>query len=280
PSTYTPIITTIIARDYVTREGKSLKPTYLGEMTTKLIMENFPEIIDYTFTAQMEDKLDAIENGNDDMLHVLSDFYDGFKVSLAKAEEAAKNGEIDIPPEETDIICEHCGVKMIVKNGRYGKFAACPNYPECKNTKPLDKDGKLKEPKKEKEKKETESTGMICEKCGSEMVIRSGKFGSFYACSAYPKCRNTKQITKDIGIACPICGSKIVTKQGGKKHITFYSCEKYPECNFSSWDMPIGEKCPQCGDALLIKKRKKLVYCRNEKCGYSREEEKNAKDEK
>ena len=279
PSTYTPIITTIIARDYVTREGKSLKPTYLGEMTTKLIMENFPEIIDYTFTAQMEDKLDAVENGNDDMLHILSEFYAGFKVSLAKAEEAAKNGEIDIPPEETDIICEHCGVKMIVKNGRYGKFAACPNYPECKNTKPLDKNGNPKETKKEKETKETESTGMICEKCGSEMVIRSGKFGSFYACSAYPKCRNTKQITKDIGVSCPICGSKIVTKQGGKKHITFYSCEKYPECNFSSWDMPTGEKCPQCGDALLMKKRKKLVYCRNEKCGYSREEEKKAKNE-
>ncbi|MBE6718186.1 MAG: type I DNA topoisomerase [Ruminococcaceae bacterium] len=275
PSTYTPIITTIIARDYVTREGKSLKPTYLGEMTTKLIMENFPDIIDYKFTAQLEDRLDAIENGNDNMLHVLSEFYEGFKVCLAKAEEAAKNGEIDIPPEETDIICEHCGVKMIVKNGRYGKFAACPNYPECRNTKPLDKNGKPKEEKNEKkETKEAEKTGMTCEICGSEMVIRSGKFGSFYACSAYPKCRNTKQITKDTGVKCPVCGSKIVTKQGGKKHITFYSCEKYPECNFSSWDIPTNEKCPECGDILLMKKRKKLVYCRNEKCNYSREETK------
>jgi len=275
PSTYTPIITTIIARDYVTREGKSLKPTYLGEMTTKRIMENFPDIIDYKFTAQLEDRLDAIENGNDNMLHVLSEFYEGFKVCLAKAEEAAKNGEIDIPPEETDIICEHCGVKMIVKNGRYGKFAACPNYPECRNTKPLDKNGKPKEEKNEKkETKEAEKTGMTCEICGSEMVIRSGKFGSFYACSAYPKCRNTKQITKDTGVKCPVCGSKIVTKQGGKKHITFYSCEKYPECNFSSWDIPTNEKCPECGDILLMKKRKKLVYCRNEKCNYSREETK------
>ncbi|MBE6670931.1 MAG: type I DNA topoisomerase [Ruminococcaceae bacterium] len=275
PSTYTPIITTIIARDYVTRDGKSLKPTYLGEMTTKLIMENFPDIIDYKFTAQLEDRLDSIENGNDNMLNVLSEFYDGFKLCLAKAEEAAKNGEIDIPPEETDIICEHCGVKMIVKNGRYGKFAACPNYPECRNTKPLDKNGKPKEEKAEKkETKEADKTGMICELCGSEMVIRSGKFGSFYACSAYPKCKNTKQITKDTGVACPVCGSKIVTKQGGKKHITFYSCEKYPECNFSSWDMPTEEKCPECGDILLVKKRKKLVYCRNEKCNYSREESK------
>ena len=216
PSTYTPIITTIIARDYVTREGKSLKPTYLGEMTTKLIIENFPEIIDYKFTAQMEDKLDAIENGKDDMLHVLNEFYDGFKGGLEKAEEAAKRGAIEIPPEETDSICELCGAKMIVKNGRYGKFAACPNYPECKNTKPLDKDGKPKAPKKEKETKEAEKTGMICEKCGAEMVIRSGKFGSFYACSAYPKCRNTKQITKETGITCPICGKKGVTKQSGK----------------------------------------------------------------
>ena len=272
PSTYTPIITTIIARDYVAREGKSLKPTYLGEMTTKLIIEHFPDIIDYEFTAHLEDSLDEIENGNNDMLSVLSGFYEGFSKLLEKAEEAQKKGEIDIPPEETDIICEHCGVKMVVKNGRYGKFAACPNYPECRNTKPLDKDGKPKEPKKEKEEKAKESTGMICDKCGAEMVIRSGKFGSFYACSAYPKCRNTKQIVKETGINCPLCGSKIITKQGGKKHITFYSCEKYPECNFSSWDMPTDEKCPQCGDILLTKKRKKLVYCRNEKCGYSREE--------
>lgn len=272
PSTYTPIITTIIARDYVTREGKSLKPTYLGEMTTKLIIENFPEIIDYKFTAQLEDRLDSIENGNDNMLHVLSEFYEGFEKCLAKAEEAAKRGEIEIPPEETDIICEHCGVKMIVKNGRYGKFAACPNYPQCRNTKPLDKDGKPKEEKKEKVEKEEAKTGMICEICGSEMVIRTGKFGSFYACSAYPKCRNTKQIVKDTGVTCPLCGSKIVTKQGGKKHITFYSCEKYPECNFSSWDMPTNEKCPECGDVLLMKKRKKLVYCRNEKCNYTRED--------
>ena len=270
PSTYTPIITTIIARDYVTREGKSLKPTYLGEMTTKLIIEHFPDIIDYEFTAHLENSLDEIENGNNDMLNVLSSFYDGFKVALEKAEEAQKKGEIDIPPEETDIICEHCGVKMVVKNGRYGKFAACPNYPTCRNTKPLDKNGKPKEEKKEEKAKE--STGMICEKCGSEMVIRSGKFGSFYACSAYPKCRNTKQIVKETGISCPICGSKVITKQGGKKHITFYSCEKYPECNFSSWDIPTSEKCPQCGDVLLMKKRKKLVYCKNEKCGYTREE--------
>ena len=281
PSTYTPIITTIIARDYVTREGKSLKPTYLGEMTTKIIMEHFPDIIDYEFTANLENRLDSIENGNDNMLHVLSEFYEGFQKCLEKAEEAVKKGEIDIPPEETDIICEHCGVKMVVKNGRFGKFAACPNYPSCRNTKPLDKDGKPKEAKKEvKEEKPKESTGMICEKCGSEMVIRTGKFGSFYACSAYPTCKNTKQIVKDTGISCPICGSKIITKQGGKKHITFYSCEKYPECNFSSWDIPTNEKCPKCGDFLLMKKRKKLVYCRNEKCDYTREEQTKKEDKK
>lgn len=269
PSTYTPIITTIITRGYVTRDGKVLKPTQLGEITTKLMKESFPDIIDYEFTAQFETNLDAIENGDRDMLDVLKSFYSGFEKSLKKAEEAAKNGEIEIPPEETDIVCEHCGKKMIVKNGRYGKFAACPNYPECKNTKPLDKNGKPKQPKAEKaDSQEEKHTGLFCEKCGEEMVIRNGKFGSFYACSAYPKCKNTKQIQKEAGVPCPLCGSKVLIKRS-KNNSIFYSCEKYPECSFSSWELPTKEKCPECGDILFKKKGKNIIYCKNEKCSYT-----------
>ena len=266
PSTYTPIITTIIARGYVKREAKSLRPTPLGVVTTKLMDEYFPDIVNYEFTADMEDKLDGIERGGYTMQSVLSDFYTNFERELELATSTVKREEIEIPSEQTDIICDKCGSIMVVKNGRFGKFAACPNYPECKNTKPLGRDGKLQE----KEEKQVVVADFKCELCGSDMVVRSGKFGSFYACSNYPKCKNTKQITKDTGVACPECGAKIVTKHG-KNRSVFYSCERYPECSFSSWDAPTIERCPDCKGILFSKKGKNLLVCHNKQCGYKAE---------
>ncbi|MCQ2456807.1 MAG: topoisomerase DNA-binding C4 zinc finger domain-containing protein, partial [Clostridia bacterium] len=219
----------------------------------------------YRFTASMEDKLDGIEDGNSTMTGVLSEFYTGFSRELDEAFATVSKDDIELPVEETDIICDKCGAKMVIKEGRFGKFAACPNYPECKNTKPLKRDGTPAEP----EKKES-VPGMKCEVCGSDMVLRTGRYGSFYACSAYPKCKFTKQITKPLGVKCPECGAEIVTKFGRNKTM-FYSCEKYPECKFSSWDMPTNEKCPECGDMLLRKKGKSLLVCRNEKCSYKAE---------
>ena len=266
PSTYTPIITTIIARGYVKREAKNLRPTPLGEVTTKLMNENFPDIVDYEFTAIMEDKLDGIEHGGYSMQSVLGEFYQGFSKELEEAGEKVKREEIEIPSEETDIICELCGRKMIVKNGRFGKFAACPGYPECKNTKPLTKDGELVK----KEEKPVITADFKCDVCGADMIVRNGRYGSFYACANYPKCKNTKQITKDTGVACPECGAKIVTKHG-KNRTVFYSCERYPECDFSSWDAPTNEKCPDCGGILFIKKGKNQLACRDKSCGYKRD---------
>ena len=261
PSTYSTIITLIVSRGYVKRQGKTLHPTPLGEVTTKLICEMFPDIADYQFTAMMENKLDAIEDGEYGMTEVLSSFYDGFSRELDHAFASVSKDDIELPVEETDIICDKCGSKMIVKEGRFGKFAACPNYPECKNTKPLVKEAPAAS------KNEAQTTDMKCEKCGSEMVLRTGKFGSFYACSAYPKCKFTKQITKSLGVKCPDCGSEIVTKFG-RNRTMFYSCEKYPECKFSSWDMPTNEKCPECGDMLMRKKGRNQLVCRSEKCSY------------
>lgn len=262
PSTYTPTITTIVSRGYVVRDGKSLKPTPLGEITTNLMIENFPDIVNYKFTADMEDGLDNIEHGTLKMTDVLGNFYQGFEKELEKAEQSISKEDIVIPVEETDIICEKCGSKMIIKNGRYGKFAACPNYPECKNTKPLTNDNKPDET--------IEKTDLKCELCGKEMVIRRGRYGNFYACSDYPNCKNTKPIAKEIDVACPLCGAKILSKHSKKKMI-FYSCERYPECNFSSWDMPVNEKCPKCGKLLYHKKGKNLIICHDKDCGYKRE---------
>ena len=267
PSTFSTIITTIIARGYVVREGKSLKPTELGEITTKLMLDSFPNIVDYEFTANMETELDEIANGVDTVSGVLHGFYDDFAKSLENAENTVDRTKYQLPVEETDIICEKCGAKMVVKNGRFGKFAACPNYPACKNTKPLTKEN---EPEKEK----APVTDMVCEKCGKPMVLRTGRFGSFYACSNYPECKVTRQITKETGVACPLCGAKVVIKKG-KNRSVFYSCEKYPECSFSSWDMPVGEKCPECGEMLYRKKGKPFLICKKEGCGYKREVEVN-----
>ncbi|MBQ8207156.1 MAG: type I DNA topoisomerase [Clostridia bacterium] len=264
PSTYTPIITTILARNYVVREGKALVPTPLGEVTTRLMKEKFPDIVDYKFTANMEDDLDAIEKGEIEMQAILSEFYEDFAKELEKEEETISKDNYELPTEETDMICEKCGSKMIVKSGKFGKFAACPGYPKCKNTKPL------VEKTEAQEEKKVVVADFKCEKCGADMVQRSGRYGSFFACSRYPECKFTKQKTKELDVPCPKCGGKILTKYGRNRTV-FYSCEKYPECDFSSWDMPLGENCPDCGKMLFRKKGKPLVVCHEKDCGYKRE---------
>ncbi len=261
PSTFAQIISTIISRGYVKRQGHSLTPTSLGDITTQLMIDNFKNIVDYKFTAKMEDSLDSIADGKNTLVSVLSGFYKDFSKSLEAAEEAVKKVNIEIPAEQTDIICDKCGSIMIVKNGRYGKFAACPNYPECKNTKPIDS--------AKQKSAEPETTDLICEKCGGKLVIRNGKFGSFYACENFPKCKFTKQITKETGALCPKCGADIVAKRG-KNNTSFFSCEKFPDCDFSTWDAPVKDKCPQCSSLMFYKKSKGIAYCFNKvECGYT-----------
>jgi len=272
PSTYTPIITIITSRGYVSRDGKSLVPTPLGEVTTKLMTEHFPDIVDYRFTAGMEDKLDSIEAGEAEMIGVLHSFYDGFKVELDRAMESVSKDDIEVPIEETDMVCNNCGSTMIVKNGRFGKFAACPNYPNCKTTKPL--------VKKElpAEEKKVEIAPFKCELCGGDMVQRSGRYGSFYACVNYPKCKFTKQKVRELGVKCPDCGSELVTKYGRNRTV-FYSCSKYPDCSFSSWDMPTNETCPDCGGMLFVKKGKNQLVCKKDGCGFKKEAPKTQTEE-
>ena len=267
PSTYTPTITTIIARNYVKREGKSLVPTQLGEVTTKLMVDNFADVVNYRFTAEMEDDLDGIENGSVELKQVLRDFWADFKVDLEKGEKNAVDGSRMPSPEETDMICEKCGSRMVVKMGRYGKFAACPNYPKCRNTKPLESQEKTEAEQAEKPQKKLEVADFKCEKCGGDMVLRTGKFGSFYACINYPQCKFTKQKVKETDVPCPKCGAKVVIKHGRNKTV-FYSCERYPDCDFSSWDMPTVDRCPKCGEILFRRKGRDTLYCRVEGCGY------------
>ena len=157
---------------------------------------------------------------------------------------------------------------MVYKNGRFGKFLACPNYPECKCTKAIDKNGNAQEA----EVTAPTLAGFKCEICGGEMVVRNGRYGSFYACQNYPTCTFTKQKVTETGVGCPKCGSRVLARHG-KGRMLFYSCEQYPECDFSTWDMPLAEKCPDCGGMLYYRKSRKNVICKEKSCGYKRDEE-------
>ena len=268
PSTYAPIISIIIGREYVKRDGKSLVATPLGEITTRFMRKYFPEIIDYEFTASMETKLDSIEMKKNTISGVISDFYKKFEAELQVALEAEHSDEFAMPKEDSGVICDRCGKPMLIKNGRFGKFLACSAYPDCKNTMTLDKNGA---PQRNAEE-EPQLAGFKCEVCGGEMVVRNGKYGIFYACANYPVCTFTKHKVTELDVPCPVCGHKIVARHG-KGKMLFYSCETHPDCGFSSWDMPLLEKCPDCGGMLFYRKSRKSVICKEKGCEYKREEE-------
>lgn len=264
PSTYAPTIETIINRGYIARDKKQFVPTKLGEVTNEIMEKHFATVVDYEFTANLEKKLDDIAEKEESYLGVMTDFYSEFKRLLEEAEkELDEKGKVQLPQEELDVTCPKCGRKMIVKTGRFGKFAACPAYPECKTTMALDRDGKVA-PAAEKAK-ETPVEGMVCEICGAGVVLKKGRFGDFYACENYPKCRFTRQKARKIGVPCPKCGGDIVEKHSRKS--VFYGCANYPNCDFSLWDEPIGKACPVCGQ-MLVKKKNGTVTCSAKECKY------------
>ena len=197
PSTFAPTVSTILNREYVEREGKALKPTALGEVTTQLMKENFAEIVDVEFTANMERQLDSVEAGKRDWVSILDDFYKGFAATLQKAEDNLSGERIKVPEVESDEVCELCGRKMVIKSGRYGKFLACPGYPDCKNTKRI-----------------VEKTGGICPKCGGDIVGKKSKNNrKFYGCSNYPNC-DFVTWSEPVSEVCPKCGKTLFKKKG------------------------------------------------------------------
>lgn len=213
PSTYAPTLSTILQRGYVEREGKALKPTIVGETVTRLMKEQFGKIVDVKFTAEMEQELDEVEAGKTEWVGMMHHFYDDFTDMLQSAEKNMEGTKMKIPDEETDIVCELCGRKMVVRHGKYGKFLACPGFPECKNTKTL------------------------------------------------------QQVTPG---SCPRCGKKVLAKKS-KTGRTYYGCEDNLKCGFMTWDIPLAEKCPQCGSSLFkTTGRVKMIHCLKEGCGYEK----------
>nr|WP_312811530.1 type I DNA topoisomerase [Sedimentibacter sp.] len=249
PSTYAPTITTITSRDYIVKDKNYLVPTDMGFLVTEMMEKYFSNIVNDKFTAELENNLDEIASGKKEWNDVIKDFYSGFKAELDIAEKEME--EIEIKDEVSDVKCENCGTFMVIKKGRYGKFLACPNYPGCKNTKPLNSG------------EQAEETDEVCENCGSKMLKRKGRYGEFLACSNYPDCKNTKPILKTIDVNCPLCGGKIAVKfsKAGRR---FFGCTNYPDCKYMSWLEPTNQKCPDCGELMVIKDNKPT--CINKSC--------------
>ncbi|HTY07793.1 MAG TPA: type I DNA topoisomerase, partial [Candidatus Edwardsbacteria bacterium] len=242
PSTYAAIISTIIDRDYVAKENAQIKPSELGMVVSAILVQKFPHIFQVQFTADMETELDKIEQGNLDRVQVLKDFYLPFAKDLKNAE--SKKDEIKKSLQETtDQQCPNCGSAVVIKWGRFGKFYACSNYPECKYTKPL-------------EGEEDEPVTDTCEKCGGPMKVKRGRFGKFLACANYPKCKSVKPIST--GVACPEpgCTGQLIPRRT-KRGKAFYSCSRYPDCKFAIWYKPVNKKCESCANPYLVEKYSK-----------------------
>jgi DNA topoisomerase-1 len=319
PSTYASIISVLQDREYVNKFEGRFKPSALGLMISDLLTKSFDDIIDVEYTRNLEEDLDKIEEGKTDYVRTLGEFYKKFKKDLARAGKEMQNLKEGI---KTDEVCDRCGSPMLIKVGKFGPFVACSAYPDCTNTRELEKS----EPESENGDEEIEP----CENCGRPMVVKRGRFGQFLACTGYPECKTTRKLiaTKQGGLkaakpdqildeACPRCGSNLVLKQGrfgeftactnypecryikhkstgvkcpkdadkggevverkSKRGKLFFGCSNYPDCDFVLWNRPLAEECPKCGAPFLVekttKKHGRQVLCNNEDCDYARSEE-------
>ncbi|WP_281951599.1 type I DNA topoisomerase [Nitrosophilus kaiyonis] len=252
PSTYAPTIALLQARDYIKIEKKQLIPTETAFKVIEVLEKHFPNIVDSSFTAKMEEELDEIAQAKKDWQKVLWDFYEPFISQIEKGKKEIKSQKIAIPVGRT---CPECGAELVKRSGRFGEFIACSAFPKCKYTEQIEKE--------EKEEKKEETSEEVCEKCGSPMVVKRGPRGEFLACSAYPKCKNTKPLKKSepkkLDVKCPECGGDIVERFS--KRGKFYGCANYPKCTFVSKYEPVNKKCPEC-NYLMAKRtyRKKEIY--------------------
>ena len=293
PSTYASILSTIQEREYVKKEGGRFIPTELGRVVTGLLLENFDDIFDVTYTARMEEELDEIEAGKIAWREAIGEFYERFDKDLKHAEEHMT--DIKRMEKPTGLNCEKCGKPLVIKWGRHGSFIACTGYPDCTYTRELTVDL----PDVDKVDLAEQGDEEYCENCGRPMVLKKGRFGTFFACTGYPDCKTTKPIggtqkkpdvpldekcpqcgsnmvlktgrfgeftacgnyptckhvkQKTIGMRCPECSQGEVVERRSKRGKTFYGCHRWPDCNFVTWGKPVQEKCPECGSPYMVEK--------------------------
>lgn len=265
PSTYAPTISTIQDRGYVEKdENKKLFPTETGVVVNTLLVKHFDKIVDYEFTAELEKHLDEIAEGKKEWTTVIKNFYKPFMTNLNNKDKEIQKQDFQ---KKLDKKCPQCKSDLVEKFGRFGKFIACSNYPECKYTEKTFED---KKQEKEIQKQEGGKGGkIICEKCGKEMEVKRGRFGMFIGCTGYPECKNIKKVENKTGITCPKCGKDIVERKS-KKGRVFFGCNGYPKCDFAVWNKPTGEKCPKC-KSLLVLGAKDTIQCSNKECDFKKD---------
>jgi DNA topoisomerase-1 len=316
PSTYASIISVIQAREYVNKIEGKFKPTFLGMMLVeKLLSPAFDDILDVNYTRELEEDLDKIESGASDYEKTLTSFYKKFQKDLKRAAKDMPNMKEGYEPDPP-VACDKCGKPMVIKAGKFGLFLACSGYPDCENTRELETpepgaEGEIEEtcencgkPMVVKRGRfgqflactgypECKTTRKIiatkqgltaakpdqildekCPKCGSNLVVKQGRFGEFTACTSYPSCKYVKQ--KTTGVLCPKDGGDIVERKSRRGKV-FYGCANYPDCDFTLWNKPVAEKCPDCGAPFLVekitKKHGRQLVCNNEECHYTRQAE-------
>lgn len=267
PSTYSAIISTLQDREYAVLDKKRFKPTDVGRIVNKFLTEYFHQYVDYDFTAQLEDQLDAVSRGEKDWVPVMHSFWTPFKTLVDETEKNVQRK--DVTQELLDEQCPKCGKQLTIRLGRRGRFIGCSGYPDCDYTRNVEST--------EQSPAETPEVveGRTCPECNSPLVLRTGKYGKFIGCSSYPECRHIEPLEKpaDTQVACPECKQGTLLKRKSRYGKIFYSCSRYPDCKYAVWNEPVAEPCPQCQWPILTikttKRRGTEKVCPRKECGYS-----------
>ncbi len=266
PSTYASIISTLQNRDYVTLESKRFHPTDVGRIVNKFLTEHFTKYVDYNFTANLENDLDAVARGEKDWIPLMDAFWKPFIKLVHEKEESVQRK--DVTQEAIDEKCPECGNPLSIRLGRNGRFIGCTNYPECAYTRNLNDDGTQSQEPEVVE-------GRSCPKCKSALVIKTGRYGKFIGCSNYPACKHIEPLEKplDTGVECPKCNQGTILKRKSRYGKIFYSCSEYPKCDYALWNAPIKESCPECDWPILTlkttKRRGPEKVCPQKDCKYA-----------
>ncbi len=256
PSTYAPTIDTIQERGYVAKnEDRRFRPTDVGVIVNDILVAHFPNIVDVSFTARMEEDLDKIASGEKTMVPILKLFYEPFHRNIEQKTETLSREALTT--EATNLTCPQCGKPVILRLGRHGKFYGCSGYPECSYTAPHGEE--------EKAAAAAAPTGKICPECSKALVMKRGRFGVFLGCAGYPECTHTERIEKKTGITCPKCAQGDIVERRSKRGRNFYGCHRYPACDFALWSKPTGEHCPTC-ESLLVLGKNHTVVCSRKDC--------------